>query len=608
MVRLRLATVVLTVLIVAAVGSLRADPLPPTIDLETAMGDVVAFGAEPDDLMSGVLVGDFNGDGSGDALLVAGGGDGPGNTRSLAGEAYLTFGPFSAGTTLDMALGDQDVTIYGAEAGDYLSHLGVGDVNNDGIDDILLGAIDADGPANSRYGAGEVYVILGSPALSSTSTIDIALGEQDFTVYGADPSDQLSNAHLMQVADVNDDGFGDMLIGCYHCDGPGNSRGESSGELHVIFGPPAAGGSVDLALREQDLTIYGDQSGDALGIGVGSGDVNDDGIDDILVGAPHGDGPGNTRPDGGDVYVVFGSASLGGTIDTALDQQDLTVYGPGPAGLVHITHGFGYNRLETGDLNGDTIRDLFIQHTNGDGPGGSRPISGEAYIVFGPVPPSGSVDVVLGEYDAVIYGAEAGDLLFIGTPHDINDDGFVDFSVAAVLGDGPGNTRTDAGEGYIFFGPLSAGALDLASNPQDVTVYGAQGDNEWVPFLEADLNGDGGAEIVATSRFADGPGDTRPDAGEAHVFFGEAVSVPPSTPTKTFTPTPTKAYTPTPTSTPGHPTGVGGTVMLPPGAIAADSGVQAEGSGWSGGVYAALGGMVVVIAVGGWYARRRWLR
>jgi len=75
-------------------------------------------------------------------------------------------------------------------------------------------------------------------------------------------------------------------------------------------------------------------------------------------------------------------------------------------------------------------------------------------------------------------------------------------------------------------------------------------------------------------------------------------------PCPTLTPIPTLTPMPTPTPAPG----VGGTVRLPPAAIAAESGAPAGGSGWSAGAYAALGGMAVVIAVGGWYARRRWLR
>ena len=81
------------------------------------------------------------------------------------------------------------------------------------------------------------------------------------------------------------------------------------------------------------------------------------------------------------------------------------------------------------------------------------------------------------------------------------------------------------------------------------------------------------------------------------------------TPAYTFTPTPTKIFTPTSTPTPPpHPPGVGGTVKLPPAAVAAESGAAAEGSGWGTATWAALAGSAVAIGIGGWYARRRWLR
>ena len=87
---------------------------------------------------------------------------------------------------------------------------------------------------------------------------------------------------------------------------------------------------------------------------------------------------------------------------------------------------------------------------------------------------------------------------------------------------------------------------------------------------------------------------------------------PTPTPTRTFTPTPTGtpgvSPTPTRTSTPGtpHPPGVGGTVKLPPAAIAAESGSTTEGSGYSAATYGALvAGVAMAIGIGGWYARRR---
>ena len=88
---------------------------------------------------------------------------------------------------------------------------------------------------------------------------------------------------------------------------------------------------------------------------------------------------------------------------------------------------------------------------------------------------------------------------------------------------------------------------------------------------------------------------------------------PTPTPTKTTVPTNTPVpFTPTPTRTPGQPPGVGGTVKLPPAAIAAESGAPSEDSTWPVGTYAALAGgaaAVMALAAGGWYtSRRRWLR
>jgi len=62
-----------------------------------------------------------------------------------------------------------------------------------------------------------------------------------------------------------------------------------------------------------------------------------------------------------------------------------------------------------------------------------------------------------------------------------------------------------------------------------------------------------------------------------------------------------------PIPTPPHPLGVGGAVVLPPGAIATESSVPAKSSGWPGGAYTMLVGTVVAIGIGGWYARRHWL-
>ena len=131
----------------------------PTVDLATDLSDIVVYGAEVEDFLSchhcGFAVADLNGDGEGDLVVTAPLADGPGNARPVSGEAYVFFGPFTSGTTLDLLSTAPDVIIYGADAGDSL---GWGawsdDLSGDGIDDLVLGAYRADGPSENRDDAG----------------------------------------------------------------------------------------------------------------------------------------------------------------------------------------------------------------------------------------------------------------------------------------------------------------------------------------------------------------------------------------------------------------------------------------------------------------------
>ena len=90
--------------------------------------------------------------------------------------------------------GDEDVLIYGGDAMDTLTEHGgviVGDLNGDGMNDLILGAPRADGPGNNRSDAGEAYVYYGD--ISFESVMDIAGVEgsaPDVTIYGADAGDE----------------------------------------------------------------------------------------------------------------------------------------------------------------------------------------------------------------------------------------------------------------------------------------------------------------------------------------------------------------------------------------------------------------------------------
>ncbi|GAG44771.1 unnamed protein product, partial [marine sediment metagenome] len=228
--------------------------------------------------------------------------------------------------TVDTALGEQDFTIQGAKGGDFLGYaLAAGDVSGDGVDDIIVAAPGAGGPDNARSGAGEAYVVLGSPEL--TGTIDVGQGQQNLTILGAAADDFLAN--FAASGDVNGDGIDDILLGTHMADGPEGQRADG-GVAYVIFGASELEGTIDLASSEGFLPIWGADASDWLGFVLTAADVDGDGVDDLLISARNADGLDNSRNNAGEVYVIFGSAELPSKIDIAEQTQDVTIIGSDP--------------------------------------------------------------------------------------------------------------------------------------------------------------------------------------------------------------------------------------------------------------------------------------
>ena len=484
---------------------------PTIIDLAHQRPALAVFGTQTEDRLGAIASGDVNGDGHADLIVGAPAADGPDDGRPDAGEAYVIFGPHP-GATLDLSRDKPDVTIFGANSGDFMGFAAASsDVNGDGFADSLLGAPLADGPDDQRPDAGETYVILGGPALAPT--LDLAQDEPGLTIFGAGPDDRLGAA--LTAGDSNGDASGDILVGSFLADGPDDARYQA-GEVYLLLGSPHPSGKRDMAQGEYDLAILAQNADDQLGHYLAMGDLNGDHLDDLIVSAFRADGPGNAREDAGEVYVFFGAAELEGVVDLAAAHPDLTVYGG------HAFDDFGA-AVAAADLYGDGTADLIVGAPRADPVAtGARDGAGEAYVFFGGPSLTGSRDVAQDQQNLTFLGANLGDRF--GTAlaaADLDGDGKPEVIVGAEQGDGPDDRRQDAGEIYVVRAPAAQPAtLDMASGAYNAIVFGQQsGDTLGASLATADWDGDGRFDLLAGAPFADGPGD-RANTGAVYVIRG----------------------------------------------------------------------------------------
>jgi Ca2+-binding RTX toxin-like protein len=276
-----------------------------------------------------------------------------------------------------------------------------GDVNGDGFDDLIVGAF-RDDP--NGYNSGASFVVFGKANGSKVELSDVEAGTGGFIIKGVSERD-FSGESVSSAGDVNGDGFGDLIVGAKDDD----PNGMTSGASFVVFGK-VDGTAVELSNIEAGaggFVINGASAFDYAGFSVSSaGDVNGDGLDDLIVGA-YGDDPNDENA--GASFVVFGKT------DGIAVELSAVEAGSGGFVINGVTYydRSGFSVSSAGDVNGDGFDDLIIgaHYSTYDY------YNGASYVVFGGDFSGATTDI--GTFgDDALTGSTAVDVLVGGTGND----------------------------------------------------------------------------------------------------------------------------------------------------------------------------------------------
>ena len=482
--------------------------------------------------------GDINNDGFNDIILSNPGADVEG--VKAAGEVYVIFGAENIGESGNIDVnrldGSNGFLIQGIEEADKFgqSISKAGDLNNDGIDDIIIGA--SVKGSGGYITTGRAYVIFGDADLGNSSSLDIEQldGKNGFEIKHTEEY-RLTGFSVSHAGDVNGDKINDLIIGSPF------SASRDIAKDYVVFGNSNVGSSGVLELSdingENGFAIVGNQDDIPIHYVSSAGDLNGDGFDDLAIGAPtagdstlesYGIDSSVGKPASGRGYVIYGGRDVGKSREFNLSSLDksngfiATIDLPGSF--------FGRSVSSAGDVNNDGVDDVIFGGTFT----GGHVVFGSNNLTIADELDVGSLD---GKNGFSILRDDLSEQLgsSVSSAGDFNNDGIGDIAIVAPNADRGRNSNS--AEGYLIFGKedlASSGNLKLSQlepNSSLILQNYSKSIDSYIPnFREdrssnnvvsnlGDINGDGIDDLIIGVPGASGV-PSASNVVDSYVMFG----------------------------------------------------------------------------------------